>query len=206
MAYNPYLLSRNIRDMEYNKYTEIINDTRFPAITSVLTGYDYEDGIKTNIYNKTAELMYMVNASDITQNVTLSATQINVTNVGISGVAAVSGTVTVASISAPVTVQTSTNTLAVSSGITTWDVLSASITSSVGGVTFTALPSNGAKSIQLSNQTGTSLNIKRTTGSGVSFPLPTASVLTLSLITNTNEISISQNSGTAVTVYATYTF
>ena len=231
MSYNPNILSRNIRDLEYNKHTEIINDSRFPAVTSVLVGYDYEDGIQTNIYNKTAELVYLVNASDINQNITLSATNIQISNVGISGVAAVSGTVTVqqvntpvqvtnsntsalavsgtvvvSSITNPLNVNTTTNVQAVSSGITNWDVLSASIASSSGYVTFTQLPSYNARSITITNQTGTQLNIKRTSGTGISLPLPSASGITLSLITNTNEISITQQSGNPVTVYATYSF
>lgn len=73
MPYNPNLISRNIRDMEYNKYTEIYDDTRFPAVTSVIQSYDGNQ-TQTNVYKKTAELVYLVNASDIT----LSAGDVNI--------------------------------------------------------------------------------------------------------------------------------
>lgn len=65
MPYNPSLISRNIRDMEYNKYTEIYNDTRFPPVTSVLVSYDSPTTTQTNIYNKVAELVYVTNVGEI---------------------------------------------------------------------------------------------------------------------------------------------
>jgi len=204
MAYNPNLISRNIRDLEYNKYTEILNDSRFPAVTSVLVGYDAEDGIQTNVYNKTAELMYLVNASDINQNITLSATNIQISNVGISGVAAVSGTVAVSSISQPVPIQTNTNVQAVSSGITNWDVLSAAIPSNYG--TFTQLPAANARSVTINNISGGVIWIKRFTGGGVAVPVPNSSAINLTLVNNTSEVAIMQANGSTANVYALYQY
>lgn len=81
MPYNPNLISRNIRDLEYNKYTEIYNDSRFPAVTSVIASYD-DNQTQTNVYNKVAELMYLVNASDI--QISLSGSNFNIGAIEIS--------------------------------------------------------------------------------------------------------------------------
>lgn len=120
MPYNPNLISRNIRDMEYNKYTEIYDDTRFPAVTSVIQSYD-GDQTQTNVYKKTAELVYMVNASDIT----LSAGDVNIGKVQLTDGDDTSIEATVISV-APNTgalLVTTTGTAAVSGNLTVTNTL-----------------------------------------------------------------------------------
>ena len=58
MSINPYLISNNIRTLEYNKFVEILNDTRFPQLTVVEQSYDDPNITQTNIYNKNALLTY----------------------------------------------------------------------------------------------------------------------------------------------------
>jgi hypothetical protein len=63
MSINSNLVSSNIRDLEYNKFVEILNDSRFPPVTSVIQSYDGNTS-QTNIYSKKAVLTYDVGAQD----------------------------------------------------------------------------------------------------------------------------------------------
>jgi len=205
MSYNPYLISRNIRDMEYNKYTEIVNDTRFPQITSVIESYDIgptgQPQAQTNYYNKTAELVYLVNASDINQNITLSATNIQVSNVGITGVAAVSGTVNVQTNGTYAIAVSSnntnvTNTVAVSGNVaatgnvgvaaaTNWYVTQVQVTTAG----FTPFPSLTGRVATVVNTTGDTLLLTRA-GQGIALPFLNNSSLDITLTNNVSEIQL----------------
>ena len=64
---------------DYGKYVEIVDDSRFPPITSA--NGTYGAGYTNTIYPKYAVLTHLVNASDI--NITLSSSNVDIGNVGI---------------------------------------------------------------------------------------------------------------------------
>jgi len=64
MSINTNIYSSNIRDLEYNKFVEIVNDTNFPPVTSVIQSYD-GNTTQTNIYNKKAVLTYDISTQNI---------------------------------------------------------------------------------------------------------------------------------------------
>ena len=142
MPYNSSIIT-NPATLEARKFVEITNDARFPILSVVRTSYDqsYPPNTSTlgsavtslDTYSNYAVAMYLTNASDINQQVTLSATTINVNNVGIAGVAAVSGTVTVSSITNAVAVTpANTNVFTVSGNTAVTNVVRVS-----GGVYLT---------------------------------------------------------------------
>lgn len=59
MSINSNVVSTNIDSLEYNKFVEIVNDTRFPALTVTRTSYD-DNLTQTSVYNKNAVLTYDV--------------------------------------------------------------------------------------------------------------------------------------------------
>lgn len=61
MPINPSIISSNVNDLEYNKFVEIIGDSRFPPVTSVIQSYD-DNVLQTNIYNKKAILTFEIGA------------------------------------------------------------------------------------------------------------------------------------------------
>ena len=65
MSINSNIISSNIRTLEYNKYVEILNDTRFPQLTVVETSYDDPNLTQTNVYNKNAVLTYDIGSQNI---------------------------------------------------------------------------------------------------------------------------------------------
>jgi len=81
-----YNVVKNAQTVEYGKFVEIQNDSRFPAISVIRTGY-YDDSSAfpgntgnptysaVDIYPKYAVLAYVANTDDFA--VTLSAGQIN---------------------------------------------------------------------------------------------------------------------------------
>ena len=126
MPYNSSIIT-NPATLEARKFVEITNDARFPTLSVVRTSYDqsYPPNTSTlgtavtslDTYSNYAVSVYLANASDINQNITLSATTLSINNVGIAGVAAVSGTVTVSSVTNPVAVSpANTNVFTVSGG------------------------------------------------------------------------------------------
>lgn len=62
MSINPNLVSSNINDLEYNKFVEILNDTNFPPVTSVIQSYD-GNTTQTNVYSKKALLTYNIGST-----------------------------------------------------------------------------------------------------------------------------------------------
>ena len=84
--------------------------------------------------------------------------------------------------------------------VTSWDVLSGSIPQN----TPTQLTSNASNKITITNDTGYTLYIKKTSGT-VYFPLLNNTSVQLNLVSNTNEITIKQTgSSGALTVYGLY--
>ena len=65
MSINSNIISSNIRTLEYNKFVEILNDTRFPQLTVVEQSYDNPNITQTNVYNKNAILTYDVGSQNI---------------------------------------------------------------------------------------------------------------------------------------------
>lgn len=68
--------------VEYQKFVELTNDSRFPAITTVRTT-TLDSGLiasATTIYPKYGVITYLANASDI--NLVLSASEVDIGNVG----------------------------------------------------------------------------------------------------------------------------
>ena len=64
MSINSNIISNNIRTLEYNKFVEILNDTRFPQLTVVEQSYDNPNLTQTDVYNKNAILTYDVGAQN----------------------------------------------------------------------------------------------------------------------------------------------
>lgn len=79
MAYSPALSQHQASTLEYGKFLEIQNDSRFPAITTIST--DVYGLTATNVYPKYAVTTYLANASDI--NLVLSAGNVTIGNVGL---------------------------------------------------------------------------------------------------------------------------
>lgn len=65
MSINSNIVSSNIRTLEYNKYVEILNDTRFPQLTVVEQSYDDPNLTQTFVYNKNAVLTYDISTQNI---------------------------------------------------------------------------------------------------------------------------------------------
>lgn len=65
MSINSNIISSNIRTLEYNKFVEILNDTRFPQLTVVEQSYDNPNITQTDVYNKNAILTYDIGAQSI---------------------------------------------------------------------------------------------------------------------------------------------
>ena len=78
-----------------------------------------------------------------------------------------------------------------------WDVLSA-----VFSATYVAFPSTLATTVTVVNNTGTSINVKKTTGT-VGLPLPDRTSADFTVVANANEISFCRTDGlnTPVTAY-----
>lgn len=65
MSINSNIISSNIRTLEYNKFVEILNDTRFPQLTVIEQSYDDPNLTQTNVYNKNAILTYDIGTQNI---------------------------------------------------------------------------------------------------------------------------------------------
>lgn len=78
-----------------------------------------------------------------------------------------------------------------------WDILSA-----VFSAAYVALPSTSATTVTVVNNTGTSINVKKTTGA-VGLPLPDRTSADFTVVSNANEISFCRTDGqnTPVTAY-----
>jgi hypothetical protein len=57
MAFNPNIFANNQRELEYNKFVEINNDSLFPPVTANVQSYD-DNKFETYVYNKKAILTY----------------------------------------------------------------------------------------------------------------------------------------------------
>lgn len=83
MSYNPDVRTQ-MEQVEYQKFVEIQNDSRFPPISVIRTEYaDSSTAAVTSlsIYPKTAVLTYLANASDI--NISLSSSNLDIGDVGL---------------------------------------------------------------------------------------------------------------------------
>ena len=82
-----------------------------------------------------------------------------------------------------------------------WDIVSAAFSTS-----YVAFPSVAATTVTVVNNTGTSINVKKTTGT-VGMPLPDRTSADFSVVANANEISLRRTdaSSTPVTAYGIVT-
>jgi hypothetical protein len=200
--FNSTIYSTNQNSLEYNKFIEIIGDSRFPPISVTKPSYD-DNLTRVENYNKNALLTYLVNAQDIQVSLSGSNFSIGTGIIGVSGgvfltqTAGVSGVVAVTNtvpVSGNVIVATNNNILAVSGtmfttpgNITNWDVISASLAQGV----YTTMPSNLSRVMSVTNTTGYTVYIKKATG-GTAFTLLNNNAIDLNLIANTNEVAIRQ--------------
>lgn len=202
MPYNSNLYSTRINALEYNKFVEIYNDSRFPPVTSIIQSYD-DNTTQTNVYNKNAMLTYLVNASDIT----LSAGNLNIGTVKISDGVDVSALASVKSLGVgdgAMQVITA-RTTAVSgnvgqSNVTAWGVTQVEVTTAA----YVAFPSAVANTVTVSNTTGATLLLSKG-GTGIGLPLLNNSTIDITVISNVNEIYLKgTTSPVPVSGYAVY--
>jgi len=175
--FNSTIYSTNQNALEYNKFIEIIGDSRFPTVSVTKTSYD-DNITRVENYNKNALLTYLVNAQDI--QVSLSGGNFSIG----TGVLAVSGGVFLTQTAG---VAVSGTVLTTPGNITNWDVISASLAQGV----YTTMPSNLARVMSVTNSTGYTVYIKKAT-SGTAFALLNNNAIDLNLIANTNEVAIRQ--------------
>jgi len=178
--FNSTIYSTNQNALEYNKFIEIIGDSRFPAVSVTKTSYD-DNITRVENYNKNALLTYLVNAQDI--QVSLSGGNFSIG----TGVLAVSGGPITGQVIITNTVPVSGTVLTTPGNITNWDVISASLAQGV----YTTMPANLARVMSVTNSTGYTVYIKRAT-SGTAFALLNNNAIDLNLIANTNEVAIRQ--------------
>ena len=78
-----------------------------------------------------------------------------------------------------------------------------SVTTAATGTTYTAFASQACKQLTISNQSGTTIEVRQG-GAGVAFQIPTAAFYTFFGITNTNQLDVRRvdTSNTQVTVTA----
>lgn len=89
--------------------------------------------------------------------------------------------------------------------VTSWDVLSANLVASGFSTnTFTALPSNPANIISISNVSNDILWVKNVTKT-LPYPLPINATLQLELVGNTNEVSLATSKNQDVMFFAIFT-
>lgn len=202
MAYNPNILSSNIRALEYNKFVEIYNDTRFPAVTSVIQSYD-DNTTQTNVYPKNAMLAYVVNANEIT----LSAGNLDIGTIKISDGVDDSIKATVKSLdannSALLVFAAGTTPVSGNVGeanVTNWGVTQVQVTTAA----YAAFPSAAANTVTVSNTTGQTLLLSKG-GAGIGLPLLNNSTIDITVVSNVNEISLKgTTSAIAVSAYGVY--
>jgi len=134
--FNSTIYSTNQNALEYNKFIEIIGDSRFPAVSVTKTSYD-DNITRVENYNKNALLTYLVNAQDI--QVSLSGGNFSIgtgvlavsggvfltQTAGVSGLVSVTNTVPISSATfLPVSGNVSvTNVIGVSGGVAITNVV-----------------------------------------------------------------------------------
>lgn len=100
---------------------------------------------------------------------------------------------------AVLTVLANANDISVSttkSVVASWDVVFAQC-----GSSYVAFPSTPATTVNVVNNTGTSITLKKTTGT-VGIPLPDRSTADIEVVSNANEISLKRTDGNATPVSA----
>jgi hypothetical protein len=202
MPYNPNIVSSNIRALEYNKFVEIYNDSRFPPITSVIESYD-GDTSQTNIYPKNALLTYLVNADQIS----LSAGNLDIGTIKISDGVDDSILASVKSLgvndNALQVITAKTTAVSGSVGeanVSNWGITQVQVTTAA----YTAFPSAAATTVTVSNTTNQTLLLSKG-GAGIGLPLLSNSTIDVTVVSNVNEIQLKgTTSPVPVSAYGVY--
>jgi len=234
-SYNVNVVS-NYQTAEYGKFIQLIDNTTFPAVS--VTRIEYPDTTQAfpqnsqapalttiDVYPKYATLNYLVNASDITPNISISATTVNISTSALANAIATQTAIIqdidsqVNNIINPAVVATEWNTydtltavvafnnnyvntisaVPVYNKVTNWDVL----TATGNNTTFTTLPASAANLITILNTTGDIMFIKNAAKSN-SYPLSNNSATDIQLVGNTNEVAVRMATLTAATIYGTF--
>ena len=167
MSFQPTVTS-NFQQLEYQKFVEINNDTTFPPVSVVRTGYEGVSAM--DVYPKSAILVYTVNA-----------VQLSATTTAIGAVTMKDGVT-----SALATVDAAGNIFVSTAprNSTAWGGVSG--LTSADGVSFTAFSNNICNVATFFNTTSATILIKGTAGSV--FPVLPNTNVNLTPVASTNEI------------------
>lgn len=156
MSYNSDVRS-NIASLEHSKFVEVVDDTRFPAISAVRVQYPESTDMplvtSVEVYPKHAVVSYVANVSELA-----------------SGIA--------------------------SPTVKNWGVVMTAF-----GSSYVAFPSASASIVNVLNNTGTTITLKKTTGT-TGIPLPDKASVNINVVANANEISFVRTDGSSSTVSA----
>jgi len=214
-TYNSQLSSIPISTLEFGKFVEIKNDSRFPAI-SVIDIAPFSTTSKPitslHVYPRYATAVYLANAGDIGSPggggpITVDTITNPVTISNIVSAVTISNMVTAVTISNPTTSVSvsnlSTNTNYGIKKCSSWGVTLVSAVSTQ----YSQFPSNIATTFSYKNTTGATVFIGKwvSVSTTVGMPIPPNGSLDINLIANTNEIGIQTTLFDPITAFGLFT-